>query len=71
MVLCSMLCEKYNGATLDPVSKNALSVKYGIIWVHNGSGLGTAYHVAESMYEYLGATDVGFPLCPAPDKRSV
>jgi 3-hydroxyacyl-CoA dehydrogenase len=55
----------YNVATLDDVSKTALGVKFGIMWVQNGSGLGTAYHAAGSMVDYLAATDVGFPPVPA------
>lgn len=69
MVLCSLLGDKYNSATLDQVSQSALGVKYGIIWVLNGSGLGTAYHAAASMNEYLAGTDVGFPKTPAPLKE--
>lgn len=64
MVLNAFLDEKCNAATLDQISKDALGVKYGIIWVLNGSGLGTAYHAAESMTDYLGDTDVGFPAVP-------
>ncbi len=68
MVLISMYGDACNAATLDQVSKLALGVRYGIMWVLNGSGLGTAYHAAESMYEYLAHTDVGFPAVPAPLK---
>lgn len=57
-----------NVATLDDVSKEALGVKFGIMWVQNGSGLGTAYHAAVSMVDYLGSTDVGYPAVPAPLK---
>lgn len=64
MVLNSFYGTSCNAATLDHISKAVLGVKYGIIWVLNGSGLGTAYHAAESMNEYLGATDVGFPPVP-------
>lgn len=69
MVLCSLFSDQYNSATLDLVSKTALGVKYGIIWVLNGSGLGTAYHAAESMHEYLKDTDVGFPKVPVQLKE--
>ena len=69
MVLCSLLGDQYNSATLDQVSRSALGVKYGIIWVLNGSGLGTAYHAAASMNEYLADTDVGFPQVPLPLKE--
>lgn len=64
MVLTGLMSDFCNAATLDHVSKLALGVKYGIIWVLNGSGLGTAYHAAASMREYLGQTDVGFPVVP-------
>jgi 3-hydroxyacyl-CoA dehydrogenase len=64
MVLTSMYSDTYNVATLDQVSKAALGVKYGIMWVLNGSGLGTAYHAADSMNDYLAGTDVGFPPKP-------
>ena len=64
MVLNSMYSDTCNAATLDHVSKLALGVRYGIMWVLNGSGLGTAYHAAVSMYEYLADTDVGFPAVP-------
>jgi len=64
MVLNSFYASNCNAATLDQISKDALGVKYGIIWVLNGSGLGTAFHAAESMTDYLGATDVGFPPVP-------
>ena len=58
-----------NVATLDDISKEALGVKFGIMWVQNGSGLGTAYHAAVSMVDYLAATDVGFPAVPAALKK--
>lgn len=59
---------KANAATLDAVSRDALGVRYGILWVLNNSGMGTAYHAAASMTEYLSASDVGFPKVPAPLK---
>lgn len=65
MVLNSFYGATYNAATLDQISKDALGVRYGIMWVLNGSGLGTAYHAAASMNEYLGGTNVGFPQVPA------
>ncbi len=68
MVLTSFMGDVYNAATLDQVSKDALGVKYGIVWVLNGSGLGTAYHAAVSMNEYLADSDVGFPANPEPLK---
>ncbi len=64
MVLNSLYGPACNAATLDHISKMALGVRYGIMWVLNGSGLGTAYHAAASMHEYLGASDVGFPPVP-------
>ena len=60
---------KYNAATLDDISKEALGVRFGIMWVQNGSGLGTAYHAAVSMVDYLAATDIGFPPVPASLQR--
>lgn len=54
----------YNAATLESISKEALGLKYGIMWVQNGSGIGTSFHAAKSMYEYLNGTDVGFLKVP-------
>ena len=68
MVLNSFYGDTYNAATLDQASKEALGVKYGIMWVLNGSGLGTAYHAADSMNEYLGSTEIGYPAVPEPLK---
>lgn len=64
MVLNSMYSDTCNAATLDYASKQALGVRYGIMWVMNGSGLGTSYHAAGSMHQYLADTDVGFPPVP-------
>lgn len=64
MVLDSFSGEKFNVATLENISQKALGVKYGIMWVQNGSGLGTPYHAGVSMVEYLAHTDVGFPPVP-------
>jgi 3-hydroxybutyryl-CoA dehydrogenase len=66
MVLDSFSGEKFNVATLENISQKALGVKYGIMWVQNGSGLGTPYHAGVSMVEYLANTDVGFP--PVPEQ---
>ena len=66
LVLDGFYGEKYNVATLDDISKTALNIKYGVMWVQNGSGLGTAYHAGVSMVEYLADSDVGFP--PVPDQ---
>ncbi|MFH0725796.1 MAG: 3-hydroxyacyl-CoA dehydrogenase NAD-binding domain-containing protein [Pseudomonadota bacterium] len=69
MVLDSFAGEKYNVATLEDISQKVLGVKYGIMWVQNGSGLGTPYHAGVSMVEYLANTDVGFP--PVPEQLKV
>ena len=66
LVLDSFAGDAYNVATLESISQQALGVKYGIMWVQNGSGLGTAVHAGHSMVDYLRNTDVGFPLVPAP-----
>jgi len=66
LVLNSFLGGKYNVATLEKISQETLRVKYGIMWVQNGSGLGTAYHAGASMVEYLAKSDIGFP--PVPDQ---
>ena len=68
MVLNGFFGDTYNAATLDEISKQALGVRYGIMWVLNGSGLGTAYHAAASMNDYLADSDVGFPPVPKPLK---
>ncbi|MBT3387918.1 MAG: 3-hydroxyacyl-CoA dehydrogenase family protein [Desulfobacula sp.] len=54
----------YNVASLDDISKEALGVRFGIMWVQNMSGLGTAFHAANSMYDYLNQSDVGYPKVP-------
>jgi 3-hydroxyacyl-CoA dehydrogenase len=69
LVLNSFLGEKYNVATLEDISQKTLGVKYGIMWVQNGSGLGTAYHAGVSMVEYLADSDIGFPSVPEQLKR--
>jgi 3-hydroxybutyryl-CoA dehydrogenase len=69
MVLDAFLGDKYNVATLENISQEVLGVKYGTMWVQNGSGMGTAYHAGVSMAEYLANTDVGFP--PVPDQLTV
>ncbi len=55
---------EYNCATLEDISRKALGLKFGIMWVQNGSGLGTCYHAAGSMVEYLGGSDIGYPALP-------
>lgn len=69
LVLNSFFGPEYNAASLDDLSKEALGVKYGIMWVQNGSGMGTAYHAAASMNDYLSDSDMGFPPIPAPLKE--
>jgi len=64
LVLNSFCGDKYNAATLESISQETLGVKYGIMWVQNGSGLGTAYHAGASMVEYLAKSDLGFPPVP-------
>jgi 3-hydroxyacyl-CoA dehydrogenase len=64
MVLDAFLDRGYNVATLESISQEALNVKYGIMWVQNGSGLGTCYHAGVSMFDYLHETDIGYPLVP-------
>lgn len=66
LVLNAFFGGKYNAATLEKISQETLGVKYGIMWVQNGSGLGTAYHAGASMVEYLAKSDIGFP--PVPDQ---
>ncbi len=64
MMLDSFYGDTYNVATLERISQLALSVRFGIMWVQNGSGLGTCYHAAVSMNDYLADTDVGYPAVP-------
>jgi 3-hydroxyacyl-CoA dehydrogenase len=64
MVLNSFYGDNYNVATLENISQKILGVKYGIMWVQNGSGIGTAYHAATSMVEYLADSDIGYPSVP-------
>ena len=64
MVLDSFLNDTYNVATLESISQEALNVRYGIMWVQNGSGLGTCYHAGVSMFDYLNGSDVGYPKVP-------
>jgi 3-hydroxybutyryl-CoA dehydrogenase len=64
MILDSFYGDMYNVATLEHISQLVLSVRFGIMWVQNGSGLGTCYHAAVSMNDYLADTDVGYPAVP-------
>ncbi len=70
MILDSFLDEGYNVATLESISQEALGLKFGIMWVQNGSGLGTCYHAGNSMEEYLRNADTGYPaMCEALKKQ--
>ena len=69
MMLDSFLGDQYNVATLEHISQEALGVRFGIMWVQNGSGLGTCYHAAVSMNDYLADTEVGYPAVPEQLKR--
>lgn len=69
MTLDAFYGEDYNVATLEHISQLALGVRFGIMWVQNGSGLGTCYHAAVSMNDYLADGDVGFPAVPDQLKR--
>ena len=71
MVLDSFLGPKYNVATLESISQEALGVRFGIMWVQNGSGMGTCYHAAVSMFDYLGASNVGYPPVPGVIKKQL
>jgi 3-hydroxybutyryl-CoA dehydrogenase len=64
MVLDSFLDKTYNVATLESISQEVLNVRYGIMWVQNGSGMGTCYHAGVSMFEYLNGSDLGYPNVP-------
>ncbi len=64
MVLDSFYGDQYNVATLESISQEALGVRFGIMWVQNGSGLGTCYHAGVSMVEYLRESDMGYPAMP-------
>jgi len=69
MVLDSFLGDAYNVASLESISQEALGVRYGIMWVQNGSGIGTCYHAGVSMNAYLSNTDVGYP--PVPEQLKI
>jgi 3-hydroxyacyl-CoA dehydrogenase len=70
MVLDSFYGDDYNVATLESISQEALGLKFGIMWVQNGSGLGTCYHAGCSMEEYLRNSDTGYPvMCEALKKQ--
>jgi 3-hydroxybutyryl-CoA dehydrogenase len=55
---------KYNTATLDSISREAMGLKYGMMWVQNGTGISTCYHAAESMHRRFHPTDIGFVEMP-------
>jgi 3-hydroxyacyl-CoA dehydrogenase len=65
LILDNFYGETFNAATLDDISKEALGIKYGVLWVQNSGGLGTAYHAGKSMVDYLADSGIGFP--PVPD----
>ena len=69
MVLDSFLGDEYNVATLESISQEALGVRYGIMWVQNGSGIGTAFHAGNSMNDYLADGDIGYP--PVPEQLKI
>jgi len=63
----------YEKGILKPLSKQVakgkmtqevLGVRFGIMWVQNAAGLGTCFHAGNSMVEYLGDSDVGYPQVP-------
>jgi 3-hydroxyacyl-CoA dehydrogenase len=56
--------KSYNVATLDSISREALGLKYGIMWVQNHTGLGTCYNAAKSLSDQLIDTDIGFLKVP-------
>jgi len=64
MILDDFIGPDCNVATLDDVSRQALDVKFGIMWVQNAAGLGTSYHAAVSMTDYLRESDTGYPSVP-------
>lgn len=64
LVLDSFYGDQYNAVTLEQLSQEALGVKFGIMWVQNGTGLGTCYHAGASMVDYLGDSDIGYPQVP-------
>jgi len=70
LVLDSFAGGKYNVATLESISQEYLGLKFGIMWVQKGAGLGTCYHAGVSMVEYLADTDIGFPPVPEMLKTS-
>ena len=65
LVLDGFLGNNYNVATLDDISREALGLKFGIMWVQNGAGLGTCYHAGVSLVDHLGDSAMGFPPMPA------
>ncbi|MBW1645485.1 MAG: hypothetical protein JRJ56_04040 [Deltaproteobacteria bacterium] len=65
LILDSFYGDRFNAATLEKLSQEALGVKFGIMWVQNGSGIGTCYHAGVSMIDYLADTDIGYPPMPA------
>ncbi|HDS17223.1 MAG TPA: 3-hydroxyacyl-CoA dehydrogenase family protein [Proteobacteria bacterium] len=65
VVLDSFHGDKFNAISLESISQETLGLKFGIMWVQNGAGLGTCYHAGVSMAAYLRAADTGYPaMCP-------
>ena len=61
IVLDCFYGDKLNAASLESISQEALGLKFGIMWVQNGAGLGTCFHAGNSMVEYLRDADTGYP----------
>lgn len=61
VVLDSFFGDNLNAASLESISQEALGLKFGIMWVQNGAGLGTCYHAGVSMAEYLRDDNTGYP----------
>jgi len=70
IVLDSFYGDKFNAASLESISQEALGLRFGIMWVQNGAGLGTCFHAGNSMAEYLRAADTGYPaMCEQLQKQ--
>ena len=70
VVLDSFYGDKFNAASLESISQEALGLKFGIMWVQNGAGLGTCFHAGNSMAEYLRDADTGYPaMCEQLQKQ--
>ena len=62
IVLDCFYGDKFNAASLENISQEALGLRFGIMWVQNGAGLGTCFHAGNSMVEYLRDADTGYPV---------